>query len=453
MNRISLWLGAGLVHSHSFTAAARLLPYLVLAALVFAVYAPALRLPPTNPDDLRYLTSVAATGNPLSYFARDDGVGNNLYRPFMSISLWLAYRLFGAWALPNHAINLGLHFAAAALLFRLARRFKAGTLPAFLVALLFLISPNTANAAEEVFDRPMAAVGIWLLLLIEHLRPSLTAGEGAPPSAVRLPYVVSLCMLAVLTKESGLVLPIFVAAFALALGPGANLSPRTRAWLVAAPVAVILVYFLIRVIVFGANATAYDQEGYLLLASRRYAGLSELPAGLKLLAMAENAAKHLLTPVLPVFHRYGQILGGPLLSESAALIASTAALFGLASLGRPNRLQWAAVLLVMVSAVVHATLYRSRLQYLSQIAFCLYVGASPYLMGRPGSVRWAALRNTLGLALAAVMVLNGLSLIDRNLSESLMVRTRRLDRYAAGVHAIPDNVDSRMVGEVLEIYR
>ena len=82
--------------------------------LAFAIYQRALWFVPAAADDLRILSSVSQTRDPLSYFATDWGMQNTYwltdgridtkrrtYRPLHSISIWLGYRMFGVRAYPN----------------------------------------------------------------------------------------------------------------------------------------------------------------------------------------------------------------------------------------------------------------------------------------------------------------------------------------------------------------
>ena len=96
---------------------------------------------PAAADDLRILSSVSQTRDPLSYFATDWGMQNTYwltdgridtkrrtYRPLHSISIWLGYRMFGVTAYPNQLINLILHVLNCLLLlevlYRLGWRFR-----------------------------------------------------------------------------------------------------------------------------------------------------------------------------------------------------------------------------------------------------------------------------------------------------------------------------------------
>jgi hypothetical protein len=429
------------------------LPYLLLLVLTMAVYWPALRMPPTDRDDLKYLSSVAATRNPLVYFAQDDGVGNNLYRPFMAISLWVAFRLFGVWAAPNHLINLALHFIAACLLFRMALRLCREALVAFLIVTVFLVSPFAATAAIEIFDRPMAAIGILLLLLVDHLAPAGVFETGERMPAVRIAYVVTLLLLAFLTKESGVTLPVFLLLFALAPWSRATLSSRSRVKLWAAALATLLGYFLLRAVVFGYNAAAYEQEGYLFLGLREYEHISDLPVALRFFALAENVVKNLLAPALPIFGFGGRLLNRNELFLAAPVIIATPLLLGLASGRRLSRFQWVSAMILVASALVHAPLFRDRLQYLSQIAVCLYLAASPHLLGRQITGYSINVTRTAALALMAALVLGGTLWIHTELAVSLEGRTRQLSRYAKSLEELPPGIQQGIVIDVLAQYQ
>src|SRR3569833_2312242 len=84
----------------------------LLVLLSFAVYQKALWFVPDS-DDLRILSSVSQTSNPLSYFTSDWGMAGTYrdangvvdkarrsYRPMHSVSVWIMYRLHGLAAYP-----------------------------------------------------------------------------------------------------------------------------------------------------------------------------------------------------------------------------------------------------------------------------------------------------------------------------------------------------------------
>ena len=93
---------------------------------------------------------------------------------------------------------------------------------------------------------------------------------------------------------------------------------------------------------------------------------------------AENVIKNALAPVLPVFGERGSLLAWDAFLIYLPVILATVVLFVVAVGRRVSRLQWIALAIIAVNAVVHFALFRSRLHYLSHAAFCLFVAGSPW---------------------------------------------------------------------------
>ena len=122
------------------------------------------------------------------------------------------------WALPYQLLSLGLHIVVIALLFELISHVARHDGPALrlLLALVALVSPYTVSGASWIADRPTLMVALSLLLLIRHLYVG-----GARPR----PWILGgLSAIAVLSKESGLVVPALVVVY----GWVARRPPLTR---------------------------------------------------------------------------------------------------------------------------------------------------------------------------------------------------------------------------------
>jgi hypothetical protein len=398
----------------------RLLPYASLAVLGVAVYAVALRFPPTNGDDMNYLSSVAATSNPLVFFFQDAGAGGLVYRPLLRVGMWLTYQGFGVWALPNQIINLALHMANVLLLYGIVRRAQPDGTLAWLFAAVFMVSQYTFSAATWTSDRPMVLTGLFLLLLVNHLSRHNGRSSGTAAARVRVSLVALFSVLALMSKESGLVVPTVSLLFALVPGVSAHLTPRNRFGVAAVSASMIGLYMVFRVLVFGTDFAAYSQDGYMFLGLLHYEDSADLPRLLLYLNYAENVAKNALAPVLPVFDETGSLL--PRLSAYWIVIASTALLSGLAVRRHLTGLQWIAVMISLASAVTHYALFRFRLHYLSHAAFCLFAASSPSWGNGQGYDRKALAAKTL-----AVVVLAGSMLWTTNkLDEQMLARIAAL---------------------------
>lgn len=403
-----------------FRAEHRLPPYALLTILGVAVYAVALRFPPTNGDDLGYLSSVATINNPLYYFIQDNG-GGRVYRPLLPVSMWLIYQVFGVWALPNQLINLVLHMANVFLLYGIVQRQQPDKTIALLFAAVFMISKYTFLAATWTSDRPMVLTGLFLLLLINHLSQHDEPFGNTSAAPVRVSSVAAFSVLALMSKESGLVVPTVGLLFALMLGGAAHLTPRHRLSLAVVTASIIGLYFVLRILIFGSDFASYSQDGYMFLGLVHYQDSHDLPQLLQYLNYAENVAKNALAPVLPVFAESGPLLTWQSLLIYLPVIVSTALLFGLAVRRHLSRLQWIALMIILVNAVTHFALFRLRLHYLSHAAFCLFVAGSPLLGNSQGHSRKKL----------AVKTLAVIALVGGILWTSDMLNAYMLDRNRA----------------------
>jgi hypothetical protein len=406
-----------------FRAEHRLPPYALLTLLGVAAYAAALWFPPTNGDDLNYLSSVATTKNPLYYFIQDHGHGNNLYRPLTPVSMWLVYHVFGGWALPNQIINLVLHMANVFLLYWILQRQQADKTVALLVAAVFMISKYTWLAATWVSDRPMVLTGLFLLLLIGHLSRHDERSGDPFAAPVRVSLVAAFSLLALMSKESGLVVPTVALLFALMPSGATRMTPRHRFSLAVVTASIIGLYVVFRILIFGSEFASYSQDGYMFLGLVHYQNSDDLPQLLRYLNYAENLIKNALAPVLPVFAEGGATLTGQSLLTYLPVIVSTALLFGLALRRDLTRLQCIALMIIFVNAVAHFAMFRLRLHYLSHAAFCLFVAGSPLL----GKSEDRSRRKLAAKALAIIVLVGGILWTSQMLNVYTLARNRTLN--------------------------
>jgi hypothetical protein len=411
------------------SAAGRLTSPGLLVLLGLVGFALALTFVPADQDDLILLSSVANVRHPLSYFVGDWGLGNNAYRPLHSLSLWLGYRVFGVWAFPNQVINLALHLLNALLVLRIARRVQPDAGLSFLAASLVLFSAFTRSAAAWGSDRPSLLVALFVLLLLDRM---VTGEEEA--DGIGLPGVALLSGLALMSKESGLVVPV------LALGL------RPRAGVIAVTGGMLAAYAALRWGIFGSEAVSYSESGH-LLGMGRYDDWAALPVSWRAAAAVENVARSLIAPLLPVFGDEGGLLPKRDLVLTAPLWLSTALLVGASVDRRPSQGQQVALLLLAANALVHCTIFRYRTLYLSQVAVALFVAASPRLRLDPR-------RRTFAKTMAAVALACGLWTTTRALAQERAVRHELLyrDRLAPVVDLYPERIDAEVVEEVLERY-
>jgi protein O-mannosyl-transferase len=133
-----------------------------------------------------------------------NGAIDNLYRPLVSQSYGLQWWLHGDLPWAFHLVNLLLHAGVCALVAELGRRlvnWRVG----LIAGLLFAAHPVHAEAVAGVVGRAELACAIGVVgALVLFLKRPMTTGRALA--------IFGLCVVAVLSKEQGLLLPALLAA-------------------------------------------------------------------------------------------------------------------------------------------------------------------------------------------------------------------------------------------------
>jgi Flp pilus assembly protein TadD len=171
------------------------------------------------------------------------------YRPLFTAYTTFGYQLFGLWPQGWHLLSVAVHAAVTVLVYRLVKRVGGSVVVAAGAALLFAVHPAHVESvawASGVPD-PLAAL-FYVPALIWFVRYRREGGGKF------LALSVGAYALALLCKETALVLPIVVAAWDVARDGEPPLSRRLRrAALACVPYfAVAAAYLLARVAVLGA---------------------------------------------------------------------------------------------------------------------------------------------------------------------------------------------------------
>ncbi len=138
--------------------------------------------------------------------------GSNFYRPVLQVWDEVLYGIFGARAAPWHVVSILLHVACTLLVFRLALVLVENRVVAATAAALFAVHPAHVEAiswASAMGDLLMTA--LMLLSVLSFLR-WMEQGK-----AVWWAASLATAAACVLTKETGVVLPVVLLATALAL--------------------------------------------------------------------------------------------------------------------------------------------------------------------------------------------------------------------------------------------
>jgi hypothetical protein len=308
----------------------------------------------------------------------------------------------------------------------------------FLLAGLFLISIYTISPASWVSDRATLFVAMALLLLVHHFLSDFNARP-----AKQAAYIVGLSIFALLSKESGVILPLF----ALIAGLRWQRLALSRVRLTVIVLLILGCYFLVRLAIFGSNVQTYSASGY-LFGVQKYDQLSALPTQLRLAAFAENVIKNSVSVVLPVFDNLGSLK--PLMSPSGLvqiilMSLSALTLFALAFTRKLSLLQKYALVLVALNSLIHYQVFRHRVEYISELAFCLFVASSPVLLNSID-------RRLIAKSLAVVVLLISIMLVNTSMQNQWLRRYEQMNKYELS-EVNRSRVDDGIITRVLARYR
>jgi hypothetical protein len=164
------------------------------------------------------------------------------FRPVVNASYALDRWFWGYRPFGYHLTNVALHASSVLLLYAWLRRILADAgssgaarLAAFAGAALFAVHPLQSEAVAYVSGRSELMCAVWFLAALLLARDAILSG-----SRVRTAGAVVSGLLAIASKEIGLVLPFVVLAYDWLLRPGEDAARRKRLWRVFVPAFVLL---------------------------------------------------------------------------------------------------------------------------------------------------------------------------------------------------------------------
>jgi hypothetical protein len=138
---------------------------------------------------------------------------DRLWRPLVSLSYAVQWKLSGDRAWPFHAVNILLHAAASALVAELARRLTGRAAVAVIAGLFFAAHPLHVEAVAYIVGRAESACAVGTLAAMVLLMRPLTRARALA--------IFGCFLVALLSKEQGLLLPLMLLA----------LWPLRRRWI------------------------------------------------------------------------------------------------------------------------------------------------------------------------------------------------------------------------------
>lgn len=187
----------------------------------------------------------------------DLDVRINFWRPIPSITHWLEYQVVGHSSVVAHLLNIAFYSLSVFLVYRLLSRYLTAAIPLVLGVMVYALDDAHALNIVWVANRNESIGGIFVLAgLLSFLRHREEGGKKFGYLTI-LAYVCAL-----LSKESGLVLPLFILAHIVVFPekPGQSLVARVRpflGWLVALGVISLLFLYVYFVVLHHSANTAY----------------------------------------------------------------------------------------------------------------------------------------------------------------------------------------------------
>jgi hypothetical protein len=341
------------------------------------------------------------------YFA---GGIDKLYRPLVSMSYAAQWWLHGDRPWAFHAVNWVLHAIVTALVAELARRL-AGVRVAYAAGLLFAAHPVHVEAVANIVGRAelMCAAGV-LGALVLAARPPLTAPRAAG--------IVACFIVALLSKEQGMLLPLLLLILAVvnrlraappSPGEAADHRPPQQRrqlllWLVFVLCATLAGYIVFRenTLRFWWDRNKLDWAMNPLVRSR---GADQL---LMPLALLGRYTLLLVAPVRLSIDYGGNVIGpvarwsDPYLWAGAASLAVWFGLFALSIVRRA----WPMMFCLLATGVMYGlvsnllsligTIFAERLMYLPSAFFVILLGMGAARLPRRAAAAVLVVLLTLG---------------------------------------------------------
>jgi len=179
------------------------------------------------------------------------GEAGNFYRPVQIISYLFDYSLWKFNPFGYHLTNLILHCAVAIAVYFLIARICADSLIGFLSALFFVVHPVHTEAVTYIAGRAdLLACAFLLFSFLCFLKIPLTSCAG------RWRYWILACflyILALLSKESALILLVLIALYGLCFLRKKEIKPRIPVYISFLLISAAYVLIRMRILPFGQS--------------------------------------------------------------------------------------------------------------------------------------------------------------------------------------------------------
>jgi tetratricopeptide (TPR) repeat protein len=177
--------------------------------------------------------------------------GPPYYRPVAKLGFFICYQIFGPWALGFHLVSLVLHVAVVAALFVFANQLLDNRLAALFSAGIFGLHPAHVEPVAWIASVTDIEVTIFYLMTFWFFL-RLPKSDGRIRASIAF-AMTGAFMLAVLSKEQAVTLPILALLYEYFYRRDRNVTSQLQKWLRLAPLYLVsLLYVLLRVHLMGS---------------------------------------------------------------------------------------------------------------------------------------------------------------------------------------------------------
>jgi tetratricopeptide (TPR) repeat protein len=193
---------------------------LAVAAAAFAAYQGSFSGPFLHDDAAGILRNATIRHFSSALFPPPGGLPVS-GRPVLNLTFALNYAISGTAVWSYHALNLLIHALAGLALFGVVRRTLSSLIPAFAIALLWVVHPLQTESVTYLSQRAESLMGLFYLLTLYFFIRGAQAGDaGTGRRAVWYALSIVACLLGMGTKEVMVTAPVIVLLYDRAFAAG-----------------------------------------------------------------------------------------------------------------------------------------------------------------------------------------------------------------------------------------
>lgn len=228
-------------------------PYLLIFILIVLLYGQTAFFNFSRLDDNVILEKAEILGNFKNLgqiFSSDVFLSDHrlYYRPLLNCSYLIDAIVGGQSPVIYHLFNIFWHFLAVSLLYCFLKKILQRPPLALFLSLLFLVHPILTQAVAWIPGRNDSLLAVWVLAAVLSF-----INFCSRPTAASLGGYFIFFLLAVLTKETAIFLPLLLVVYYYTLGREQKLKRRDQAKIILASLVVYCFWLLLRQLALGGG--------------------------------------------------------------------------------------------------------------------------------------------------------------------------------------------------------